>query len=140
MNIILLMAYMKKSWASSGAFQKLARGIAPPIITKVITSESARWRIKDAVRILFFSSPSALTRCVIKGLRINPTRIISRMAATLVKRTQIPMSAFDIIRAMKNTFRNPKNTMDILSRSEYAPWANILEFGELAKSLNDLRL
>lgn len=49
------------------------------------------------------------------------------------------MSALGSMRAMKNTLRNPKKTIEILSMSENAPWAIKRELPVLANiNLNEL--
>src|SRR5687767_15154833 len=83
---------------------------------------------RDEVMTDGLSFSSAPTSKVMKGLRINPFRIISRMAVTLVNNTQIPISDLGIMRTMKKRFRKPKNTTEILFSKENAPFENQREY------------
>jgi len=82
------------------------------------------------------SFSSALTSNVTKGFRINPFRIVSRIAVTLVNNTQIPMADLGIIRTMKNKFKKPKSTTVTRFINEYAPLESQREYAIEAKTLN----
>ena len=121
MKIILLTAYTKNNFSRLGAFQNPARE-AEPINNKIeITPPNMQCKASEAVIRFFFSPSSALARFEIKGLRINPFLIISRMAVTLVNNIQIPISVLGMMRTRKNTFRKPKTTKTILLSNEKTP-------------------
>jgi hypothetical protein len=86
------------------------------------------WSASDVEITVFLSLSSALTTCVMNGLRMNPCRIVSRIAVTLVNRTQIPISDLGIIRTIKKILRKPKNKTLILFNKENAPFENQREY------------
>jgi hypothetical protein len=128
----LFNAYTRNNFSRPGASQKLERGTEPINSNIEITPPKMQCSASEAVMRGLLSASSALTRLETKGFRMNPFRIISRMAVTLVNNIQIPMSDLGIMRTMKNIFRKPKTTTKILLSSEKTPRVKEREYPDEA--------
>ena len=135
-NIIVFNAYNPNKVSRPGASQKSLRGLAP--MSNKTESSPARKQCstRDVVITEFLSFSSALTRCVMNGLRMNPCLTISKIAVTLVKSTQIPTCSLGRIRTIKKIFWSPNARIETLFNKEYAPCENQREYAVAAKVLN----